>query len=130
MCLSTVDKDPKYRGKIGYKVVRDLDNGLVSEFSHGIQRTNYPIGVWVTDQANYYINEPTVKYPTGFHIFSSLGMARAWSQGLMRRIVRVEFQDVVATGHQRFGFTAGRCRHTARVIVARRIKVLGLVPYE
>lgn len=114
MCLNKVDLKPKTNRKTGYKVVDKKHNRLYPPCC-GI--VPYKVGRWMTDTKCGRIWAGIGRYPTGYHIFLSLAGARAWTtpNGC---VVKVKFEDVVATGTQDiWGY------RTYRVIVARKLLI-------
>lgn len=116
MCLSTVDPKPKTNRKTGYKVVDRSGGGLYPP----CQGTGpYEVGGWITDpNKDVEIGFGPIRYPTGYHIFLSLAGAKAWTMSTGSYIVKVKFDDVVATGTQKI---YGRGYRPYRVIVARKL---------
>lgn len=118
MCLNSIDGRPCRKRGTGYKVVINNRGVLTPEFGLGV--TNYRIGKWMTDPN---LGEEMDSFPMGFHIFTSLCVAKKWasygSNWHKLEVRKVQFKHVVATGKQ---YISGRNK-PVRVIVAGRILV-------
>ena len=114
MCLKTVDRKIKQRkSNVGYKVMIKCKDAYLSEYTYGAFK-KYELGRTYTDRKRKPIDAVYFRYPTGYHIFTSLQSARKWHCSGVPAIVKVEYHRVVATGKQFNG----------NVVIARKMKLL------
>jgi len=114
MCLSKVDKVIKEGTGEGYKVFKkDQSYHLTPQFN-GSKR--YGCDKWYEDSKKDDIDNLDMRYPTGFHIFTSLISARQFRCSY-EVIHKVKYEDVVASGIQL------HCLKALRIVVARRMYI-------
>ena len=95
MCLQIVDEKIKGGTGVGYKVFR-TDERYHLSFENFGGRIKY--NEWYQDKANLMIGS-IQRYPTGYHIFTTLGGAKGWASQC-EAIRRVDYKNVVASGTQ------------------------------
>jgi hypothetical protein len=120
MCLTTL-KDFEIESKFGYKVMtRHISaNGRV-HYGGTHRGGRYFAGKWrVASSGRLYTS--TFSYKKGFHIWRSISTARTdWKDyGSGPVIVKVEFQNVVATG---FNYVSNPIR--GKCIIAKRMRII------
>lgn len=126
MCLATL-YDRRSNRKTGYKLLSTRISGGFETGQCGAERVAIGAKRYATDPCvEQIVNEDTwAVYPTGFHIFLSLEMARK-VQGLLSAttiLCKVGFRSEVAYGKVRWTFL-NRSPFSTSTVVARRCKIL------
>ena len=124
MCLDTVDEKLKVTRGDGWKTFEGEnrpsrpDPKTLGTWAFGAR---IPVGEWFTDPCGLGTSIRSLDggwYPRGFHIHRDETDARMWAAGERRRVRKVSFRQVVATGVERAGFLKEE-----PVIVAREIYI-------
>ena len=127
MCLYTL-KTAEFKGKhVGYKIIRKQGKMLRPELAPSDKAVKHVLGEWTNDINDYglYSDGAGLRYPTGFHVITTLAQARRWYAESVRlnklygyskciTIYKVAFGKVLAYGTQD-GLT---------VVVSDRVKLL------
>lgn len=140
MCLSKIDQVPYGDSDIGYKVLqyRKICNKdwkrLTFPFQH--DGSVLRIGQTLTDSYIYTLplnshnRKIAEKYPTGYHIFTTLEAAKAYRvisiDSLGSAIVQVRYGDKVASGYNASYDKEGR-RVYLPTVVARQMTLIKIV---
>lgn len=119
MCLTVSEKYEDASVQKGFKVVRRLDNKLVSVYF----TTEYIVDVWLMSTNGRIVDSFGGAYSSGFHIFKTRTDAEYYlnhnlGSSTKYGIVECEYKDCVAKGYEQ-GFD---CK--LEIVVARRIKIL------
>jgi hypothetical protein len=138
MCLSKIDQVPYGDSDIGYKVLRyrkicNKDRKRLT-FPYQYCGEMLQIGMTLTDLKTHTLithatNKKNQRYPTGYHIFTTLEAARAYSisptiQG--SAIVQVRYSDKVASGYTATFDKEGR-RVYLPTVVARQMTLIKII---
>jgi hypothetical protein len=128
MCLDAIENtfNPPQAGvKRGWKIfLNDAKDGEATKLKSPWLNFLFPENVWIEDQHTHALNATygIFQYQTGFHIFANKEDVETLLRGVSRTyhlIKEVEYDDVVATGTQKF------MDAPCQVVVARKIKIIG-----
>ncbi len=127
MCLRAVDKKPREKAGIGYKLAQRKGNQFLScDYGVMVGKVIYPLDTWKTDDEDYSITATNCQqYPTGFHVSLSEEHMRVLAKRNNANtdnlvVIKCQFRKVVASDMKSdslYGPT----------VVAREIKNLGII---
>lgn len=129
MCLASVDKVTKTNIKYAYKTMTLIDNRLLGQNRNAPDSylEGYELNKWYdsgTDESIWIASDDLARYEPGFHSFIDYSDANLCSKPDYYVIVKVEIDDIVASGDQYIEAGFGKY---GPCIVSRKIKIVEIL---